>query len=333
MLKLWVKEDLGSAGLRKDFLLSVSSRLDDRDQDIPMSTEEVLERDKIKEDYRGMETGSLLDGYGEHVVSISSLSLSALLFGGSCLPNVLAFWGTIKVDIMEKDVFLICSNAMQYNAPATIYFRQQASYGHLKHLLNFFQARSIHELARKDFENLRQDSEDNELELKSVRRGRPPDKSSIKRPVGRPPLERAGSDFSSDTTLATAGDATHDQLRKAHDHAGITDMPTRNSHGTHNGETFGWLAEHKSDRNDDFPGSVLKGLSNNGRKQLVFDENRRSTYKQPNQPISAREPTILTTFDREKQLISVGLHMQGAWFDLLQRLDQLLGKSPPGRLR
>ncbi|XP_077246157.1 uncharacterized protein LOC143886055 [Tasmannia lanceolata] len=265
-----------------------------------------------------METGSLLDGYGEHVVSISSLSLSALLFGGSCLPNVLAFWGTIKVDIMEEDVFSICSNAVQYNAPVTIYFRQ---------------ARSIHELARKDFENLRQDSEDNERELKSVRRGRPPGKSSIKRPVGRPPLERAGSDFSSDTTLATAGDPTHDQLRKAHDHAGITDMPTRNSHGTHNGETFGWLAEHKSDRNDDFPGSVLKGLSNIWRKQLVFDENRRSTYKRPNQPISAREPTILTTFDREKQLISVGLHMQGAWFDLLQRLDQLLGKSPPGRLR
>ncbi|XP_077246159.1 uncharacterized protein LOC143886057 [Tasmannia lanceolata] len=195
-----------------------------------------------------------------------------------------------NLEQFEEDVFLICSNAMQYNAPVTIYFQQ---------------ARSIHELARKDFENLRQDSEDNEPELKSVRRGRPPGKSSIKRPVGKPPLERAGSDFSSDTTLATPEDPTHDQLRKAHDHAGITDMPTRNSHGAHNGETFGWLAEHKSDRNDDFPGSVLKGLSNIERKQLVFDENRRSAYKQPNQPISARETTILTTFDREKQLISV----------------------------
>jgi len=40
----------------------------------------------------------------------------------------------------EDDVFLICSNAMQYNAPDTIYFRQ---------------AHSIQELARKKFQELR----------------------------------------------------------------------------------------------------------------------------------------------------------------------------------
>ncbi|XP_077231209.1 uncharacterized protein LOC143864207 isoform X2 [Tasmannia lanceolata] len=199
----------------------------------------------------------------------------------------------------EKDVFLICSNAMRYNAPDTIYFRQ---------------ARSIQELARKDFENLRQDSEDNEPELKPpVRRGRPPGKTSFKRLVGRLSLERAGSDFSSDATLATAGDnagwcnSTHDQLRKAHDKAGITDASIRNSHGTRNG-------------------SLLKGLSKVGSKQFVFDENRRSTYKQPHQSVSGHEPTVLTTFDREKkQLISVGLHMELSYARSLARFAANLG--------
>lgn len=31
---------------------------------------------------------------------------------------------TFDLIIVQEDVFLICSNAMQYNAPDTIYFRQ-----------------------------------------------------------------------------------------------------------------------------------------------------------------------------------------------------------------
>ncbi|PQM38978.1 uncharacterized protein Pyn_15008 [Prunus yedoensis var. nudiflora] len=97
----------------------------------------------------------------------------------------------------ESDIFLICSNAMQYNAPDTIYFRQ---------------ARSIHELAKKNFDNLRQDSDDNEPGPKVVRRGRPPTKN-LKKPLGRPSLERAGSEFS-DATLATGAENANYDLRK-----------------------------------------------------------------------------------------------------------------------
>ncbi|XP_077220916.1 uncharacterized protein LOC143854704 [Tasmannia lanceolata] len=235
----------------------------------------------------------------------------------STLRKKLSSGAYANLEQFEKDVFLISSNAMRYNAPDTIYFRQ---------------ARSIHELARKNFDNLRQDSEDNEPELKSARRGRPPGKSSIKRPLGRPPLERASSDFSSDATLATPGDnhlwsnSTQDHLRKAHDKVGISDISTRNSHGPRNGETFGWLAEHKSDINDDFPGSVLKGLSKFGKKQFVFDENRRSTYKQPHPSVSGREQTVLTAFDGpNKQLISVGLHMEHSYARSLARFAAKLG--------
>lgn len=118
-----------------------------------------------------------------------------------------------------------------------------------------FQARSIQELAKKDFENLRQDGENNEPEMKTVRRGRPPGKKA-----GRLPFERAGSDFSSDATLATAGDnaiwlnSTHELSGKTQlfDKPGTADIFARNS--SHNGEHYGGMAENKSDRNDEFSG-------------------------------------------------------------------------------
>ncbi|XP_038975442.1 uncharacterized protein LOC120106548 [Phoenix dactylifera] len=157
---------------------------------------------------------------------------------------------------LQKDVFLISSNAMRYNAPDTIYYRQ---------------ARSIHELAKKNFENLRQESDDSEPELKMVvRKGRPPNKN--KRPVGRPP-ERATSDFSPDSTLANAGDGTqwsnmtHDLSRKGSvaDQSGMMA-----SHGLRNTDTFSWMGEQKSERNEEYSGFMFKGISTKyGRNSLL----------------------------------------------------------------
>ncbi|KAI3772480.1 hypothetical protein L6452_03666 [Arctium lappa] len=53
---------------------------------------------------------------------------------------------------MAAYVYLICSNAMQYNPSDTVFFRQ---------------ARSIQELAKRDFENLRQEGDDGELQPKA----------------------------------------------------------------------------------------------------------------------------------------------------------------------
>ena len=60
-------------------------------------------------------------------------------------------------------------------------------------------------MAKKYFKDLRQESDDNEPERKIVRRGRPPTKN-LKKQIGRPPLERVGSQFSSDAMLATGAD-------------------------------------------------------------------------------------------------------------------------------
>ncbi|KAI3677765.1 hypothetical protein L6452_37034 [Arctium lappa] len=53
---------------------------------------------------------------------------------------------------MAVDVYLICSNAMQYNPSDNVFYRQ---------------ARSIQELAKRDFENLRQEGDDGELQPKA----------------------------------------------------------------------------------------------------------------------------------------------------------------------
>lgn len=200
----------------------------------------------------------------------------------------------------EKDIFLICSNAMQYNAPDTIYFRQ---------------ARSIQELAMRNFENLRAESDDNEPEPepKVVRRGRPPTKN-LKRPPGRPPLERANSDFPEATVATAAGGTTNrsnNEVRKAShlEKYGSTDSFARSLYGSRYGEAYvGWSAE-RYERADELTGSASKGISmKHGKKHIVLDETRRNTYKDSFTLAYGQEPSVLTTFDRErKQLIAVSI--------------------------
>ncbi|XWS54455.1 hypothetical protein CRYUN_Cryun10bG0090700 [Craigia yunnanensis] len=199
-----------------------------------------------------------------------------------------------NLEQFEKDVFLVCSNAVQYNAPDTIYFRQ---------------ARSIQELAEQNFENLRQDSDDNEAEPKVIRRGRPPTKN-FKKPLGRPSLEHAASEFSSDATLATGAENTicsNQDMRKgplASDKSDFADS-FRKFYGFRNDVYSDWLTENKSDRSDE--GSMLKGYTlKHGKRQFVLDENRRNTYKLFHPSAAAREASLWTTYDGEKkQLLAV----------------------------
>ncbi|KAF3324870.1 hypothetical protein FCM35_KLT11027 [Carex littledalei] len=141
----------------------------------------------------------------------------------------------------QSDIFLICSNAMEYNSSDTIYYRQ---------------ARTIQELAKKDFANLRTESEHSEHEPKPApRRGRPP----LKKP-GRPPAaERVTPDPSPDVGPSNAGTSGRapsflgqDLPHKQHDKAAIVD-PTKNLFGLRILEN-NWSSEHKSERNNDFSG-------------------------------------------------------------------------------
>ncbi|XP_062187380.1 uncharacterized protein LOC133890820 isoform X2 [Phragmites australis] len=78
----------------------------------------------------------------------------------------------------EDDIFLICSNAMQYNAPDTIYFRQ---------------AHSIQELARKKFQELRDEGIPTENQIKSEHKVRP--NSCNREPIKKPVLRYSDDDL------------------------------------------------------------------------------------------------------------------------------------------
>ncbi|KAK7311022.1 hypothetical protein RJT34_08874 [Clitoria ternatea] len=215
----------------------------------------------------------------------------------------------LNLEEFEKDVFLICSNAMQYNSSDTIYYRQ---------------ARAMQEIARKDFENLRQDSDDSEPEPKIVQRGRPPGKLTRK-PLGMSPSERVGPESSSDATLASGGDIASGSngynLRKVPGKFQPSDSFAKASNNNFNsGGYSSWTSEWENE----FPASVLKAVLRYGKKQFMVDETRRDTY---NNPVAlGNEPPVLTTVEDEfKQLLAVGLHAKHSYARSLAHFAADLG--------
>ncbi|KAL3514873.1 hypothetical protein ACH5RR_027590 [Cinchona calisaya] len=202
-----------------------------------------------------------------------------------------------NLEELEADVFLICSNAMQYNAADTIYFRQ---------------ARSIQELAKRDFFNLRNEGDNGEPQPKVVRRGRPPNKS-LKKALDNSPVDRIGHDLSG-ATLASAEDKAIGingyNLRKA---PAIYKVRSNDAFGpsyrSRNGENYSdWLV----DWNSEFPASILRADMKYGKKHFsVVDENRRDTYKQFHSSTSSSDQSYSwNAFGDMKRLMAVGLQLE-----------------------
>ena len=117
----------------------------------------------------------------------------------------------------------------------------------------------MQEIARKDFENLRQDSDDDsEPQPKIVQKGRPPGKHSRKSlGLGMPPSERVGPESSSDATLASGADigsgSNGYNLRKVPSKFQPTDSSARAYNSTFNSGGFTGC----SDWENEFPGQYL----------------------------------------------------------------------------
>ncbi|KAF5462237.1 hypothetical protein F2P56_018260 [Juglans regia] len=194
----------------------------------------------------------------------------------------------------------------EYNAPDTIFFRQ---------------ARSMQELAKKDFENLRQDSDNDEPQPKVVQRGRPPGKNLRKSP-GSSPSEHVCPGPALDATLVSGGGNARGSgaynLGK-----GLTPPAqlVRTSHWPKNSETCtSWWSEWENE----FPASVLKYVLKYGKKQFALDENRRDTYKHALD--SCRGPSVWAALDGElKQLVEVSLHLEHGYARSLAQFAADLG--------
>ncbi|KAH9606321.1 hypothetical protein KSS87_000236 [Heliosperma pusillum] len=215
---------------------------------------------------------------------------------------------------LESDVFLISSNAMQYNASDTVYHKQ---------------ARAIKELAERKFQRIRvriQRSEpksepktEPKIEVKSEQKERSCSviKRQIKKQLWNGMQEPLGSDFSSGAILATEDvhNSCGADLVANHDRPSIHDGPL---------EGVPSLADSSIEKAED-PQSGKGVLPKFGKKLFVVDENRRGTYSTSILP-EERPNSVFTTFESDmKQLIPVGLSGEYAYARSLARFAGNLG--------
>ncbi|GJN09203.1 hypothetical protein PR202_ga27186 [Eleusine coracana subsp. coracana] len=192
----------------------------------------------------------------------------------------------------ENDVFLLTSNAMAYNSADTVYHRQ---------------ARSIEALAKKDFENLRQPSdEEDEPPKPPARRGRPPKNPRIDDDVS-PDLSNAKTIKSEDNAETIRKRLTGDRTRN-------TNTPMKDSSTFHS--MLGSFSARRPDKIGEYSGS-----SKWGKKPTISDDERRSTYDQ-----HYSRSTLFSVFDDEKKiLLPVGIQQQHAYARSLARFAAKMG--------
>ncbi|XP_042016749.1 cat eye syndrome critical region protein 2 homolog [Salvia splendens] len=218
-----------------------------------------------------------------------------------------------KLEELEADVFLICSNAMLYNAPDTVYYRQ---------------ARSIQEIAKRDFENLRHEGDNGQPQPKVVRRGRPPGNKNQKKSLETSPLDRVGADPPSGAALTNVEDkatgSNSYNLRKGPAlYRYRPNDPYVSSYRPRNGEHY---PEFSGDWNNEFPASILRADMKYGKKQFTIDENRRDTYREFHPLSPTNNPSAFSNSGGDmKQLMMVGPQESFAYARSLARFAANLG--------
>ncbi|WJX37694.1 hypothetical protein P8452_25435 [Trifolium repens] len=195
----------------------------------------------------------------------------------------------------ESDIFLICSNAMQYNSPETVYHRQ---------------ARTIQELGRKKFEKLRIKFERTRVELKSEQKTQ--SNSLVKKPLKKLPGCAAQESVGFDLSYGDVQPTSYPMQVGSYERPGNID-------GIVEGNAF--LIDSNQDKAED----VLSGknmLSKMGKKSFVLEDNRRSSY---NQPITRSDSTFMTFESGTRQLVTVGVHAEYSYTRSLARFSASLG--------
>ncbi|CAL9134315.1 unnamed protein product [Musa textilis] len=205
----------------------------------------------------------------------------------------------------EDDVFLICSNAMQYNAPDTIYFRQ---------------ARSMQDIGRKEFQKLRLEGKCMETYSKCEEKTvfNPIEKKLLQKCPPRVVQENFVSDISSATTIASGGEpCTGLSTAEA---SGVD--PATTSNGLADGSSS--LGESKSEKVDDL--RVKGSPSKLGKKSLEGDENRRASYNVCDEQSPQVSGMVCDVLDGEqRKLVPVGLDAEYSYATSLARFAGNLG--------
>ncbi|CAL9087022.1 unnamed protein product [Musa acuminata var. zebrina] len=224
-------------------------------------------------------------------------------------------FGTVKTKLatnayrsfeqLEDDVFLICTNAMQYNAPDTIYFRQ---------------ARTMQDIGRKEFQKLRTEGKCIETVSKCEEKIRPDstEKKPLQKCLPKVVQESFVSDISSATTHPSGGDPCTGLSTAEASGA----EPASASNGLADGSCS--LGESKSEKVDDL--RVKGSPSKLGMKSLDVDENRRATYNVCDQQPATESGTVYDVLEgKQRQLVPVGLDAEYSYARSLARFAGDLG--------
>ncbi|KAL7599243.1 hypothetical protein Lser_V15G20971 [Lactuca serriola] len=206
----------------------------------------------------------------------------------------------------ESDVYLICTNAMQYNAPDTIYYKQ---------------ASSIQEQAKLRFQRLRANVDRSEIELNTDHKITPTTFSPPKKQLKKPPVH---DDPVESETLSGANGANVRLQEFPNSSSAQTPIrPNPYSSGEVLIPENSSLPDNSLDKDQDsVPG---KGLMSKPGRKAVHDENRRATYNTSVEPVTESD-SMFSIFEGEsKQFIPVGLHADHSYARSLARFAATLG--------
>ncbi|OAE28814.1 hypothetical protein AXG93_3096s1280 [Marchantia polymorpha subsp. ruderalis] len=202
-------------------------------------------------------------------------------------------------DLQRKgDIYLICSNAMRYNGPDTIYYKQ---------------ARTIKDMAKKALEGVRsQLAGEVRKPVSHKKKPPPPKKSHSKKPTpSKSRFDGAGSDFASGATLAADGEgggwsnSTVD-AGKAKKGASMEKLVSMGEDSQSEWALQGGACEGKIDGQDEASGAVAKTMGpKDGRRPLSTDEYHRNTYKPRLLPAYSQGPPLAAVGGELRQLVPV----------------------------
>ncbi|CAO2833722.1 unnamed protein product [Amaranthus hypochondriacus] len=192
---------------------------------------------------------------------------------------------------LEDDINLICSNAMQYNALSSIYYRQ---------------ARAIQDLLKKEFDTFRQNGGLADAPIKP-RRGRPPGSRNLKKLRESSPPERNVREPSSDATPASRETTAFRETTASREPPASQEEDAARS-GNYNlrkGPSL-YRFPRYLETCFDFSASSSKSIpAKYGKKSFGSDESRRETYLSGDFDSGHNDLQLFANGELDRQLIAV----------------------------
>ncbi|XP_073388090.1 uncharacterized protein [Physcomitrium patens] len=222
------------------------------------------------------------------------------------------------LSLFEKDIMLICNNAMRYNGPETVYYKQ---------------ARSIQDAARKALDVIASQAGSAEAGTAKPaahkKQAHPSKKTWSNTAAPKTTLEPANSDFASGASLAAEGEAQSNK----HDFVTSKRGTQSDRSGSVAGEEPGYgvqsqaTAAFEPDADvQDEQGAQQKPVAlKDGRRPSSTEEYHRSTYKPRNLSAHGRGPTFAGVGGELHHLVPTGYQSEMAYAKSLSRFSAKLG--------